>query len=54
MQAPFNIYSMVMVFGHYCSGPDRIQKWSALYQFVESCSALLCLSLTFPSGLFGA
>lgn len=54
VQIPLNIYSMVIVFGHYCSGPDRIQKCSALYQFVESCSALLCLSLTFPFGLFGA
>lgn len=35
-----------MVFGHYCSGPDRSQRWSALYQFAESCSTLLCLSLT--------
>lgn len=43
-----------MIFAHYCSGPERSQKWSALCQFVESCRALLCLSLTFPFGLFGA
>lgn len=54
MQSPFNIYSMLMVFSHYCSGHYRSQKWSALYQCVESCSALLCLCLTFPFGLFGA